>query len=264
MTVLIIVAVLLWLFFFCVFPGLRRHKDLDRIKGQYIAHRGLHSLESETPENSMPAFRAALHKGYWIETDLHVTADGAVVVFHDDDTMRMCGVAGTIEKRTLAEVKELRLNGTDCCIPTLGELLDLVDGQVGLLIEFKCVAGNASTLCTAAQKLLDDYKGLYLIQSFYPQVLLWYRWHKRSVCRGQLSAAFRDKNFAQRLLGCLLFNFLGRPDFVSYQHSDKRHFCRRLVTCLGAYPIGWTFESQQALSDDGEAFKTWIFEQFIP
>ena len=47
-----------------------------------IAHRGLH--DREKPENSLPAFRAAVEHGFPIETDIHLLKDGNLVVFHDD------------------------------------------------------------------------------------------------------------------------------------------------------------------------------------
>jgi glycerophosphoryl diester phosphodiesterase len=70
-----------------------------------VAHRGGSCL---APENTLPAFDLAARLGAdCIETDVRRTRDGAVVVFHDDDTARLTGEAGTIEARTLAEVRAL-------------------------------------------------------------------------------------------------------------------------------------------------------------
>lgn len=70
-----------------------------------VAHRGGSAL---APENTFPAFdRAlALHADA-LEIDVRRTADGVVVVFHDEDTARLTGAPGTIEARTLAEVQRL-------------------------------------------------------------------------------------------------------------------------------------------------------------
>lgn len=246
-----------------VFPARRRHPHRALLDGAFIAHRGLH--DDTLPENSLAAFQAAVKAGYIIENDIHLTADGEVVVFHDDNPRRMCGVEGRIEQMTLAELKALRLKDSDRQIPTLKECLDAVDGQVPLLIEFKCPNARTCTpLCEAADKILAEYKGLYFVQSFYPPVLRWYRRHRPDVCRGQLASAFPGEGLVKRLLGCMVFNCLSRPDFVSYEHRFAAHPCRRLVSRLGAFPVGWTFQSQEELTRHRTDFRTYIFEGFIP
>jgi glycerophosphoryl diester phosphodiesterase len=70
-----------------------------------VAHRGGAKL---APENTLPAFELAARLGAdAFETDVHLTRDGAVVVFHDDETSRLTGEPGTIEARTLSEVRRL-------------------------------------------------------------------------------------------------------------------------------------------------------------
>jgi len=70
-----------------------------------VANRGGGLL---APENTFPAFDLAVALGAdAVETDIHLTRDGVVVVFHDDETERITGAVGTIEDRTLAEVQGL-------------------------------------------------------------------------------------------------------------------------------------------------------------
>lgn len=252
------------LFFFAIFPALRYHPDRDLLKGAKIAHRGLHGFSKDVPENSLRAFQAAADKGYWIENDIHLTKDGHVVVFHDDTVDRMCGVSGRVEEMTLAELKTLRLAGTDQEIPTLQECLDLVDGRVALLIEFKCPTANAAPLCEAANRILEGYQGKYCIQSFYPPVLGWYRKHRKDICRGQLATPFYKEAFSRRLAGALLFNFIGRPDFISYEHKFHRNIFRRLAVKLGAGSLGWTFRTEKDLEARKMDFQGYIFEGFLP
>jgi glycerophosphoryl diester phosphodiesterase len=100
-----------------------------------VAHRGGAAL---APENTLPAFDLAARLGAdAFETDVHLAADGAVVVFHDDETSRLTGAPGTIEERTLAEVRALDAGfsftpdggrsfpwrGRGASPPTLAELL---------------------------------------------------------------------------------------------------------------------------------------------
>ncbi len=261
----IILGILAFLYLCLVYlsaPATRKHADLEKIEGKYIAHRGLH--DESIPENSLAAFRAAVNQDLPIEIDIHLTADGNVVVFHDGTLKRMCGVEKCITELTLDELKSYRLKDTEETVPTLQECLDTVNGRVPLLIEFKMENGNTKALCKAADQILSDYSGPYLIQSFYPQVVAWYKKHKKSACRGQLACRFRKKGLAKWLSSNLLLNFMGRPDFISYKHSDHTSFMLKFVVWLGAFPVGWTFKTSKELKTNGAFFKTWIFEALTP
>lgn len=105
------------------------------------AHRGGAAL---WPENSLLAFRSALGLGVeYVETDVHLTADGEVVVMHDPTLERTSTGIGALHERTLADLEPVRLRGrdgavTDERVPTLAELLDLLaPTRVGLLLEIK-------------------------------------------------------------------------------------------------------------------------------
>jgi glycerophosphoryl diester phosphodiesterase len=86
-----------------------------------FAHRG---GTSRAPENTLPAFEHAVALGYrYLETDVHLTADGVLVAFHDPDLQRTCGVATTIAQSTWSDLRELRVDGREP-IPLMSELLD--------------------------------------------------------------------------------------------------------------------------------------------
>src|SRR5512138_3182273 len=70
-----------------------------------VAHRGGSRL---APENTLAAFdRAASLGADAIETDVRLSRDGVVMVFHDEDTLALTGEAGTIEARSAAEIERL-------------------------------------------------------------------------------------------------------------------------------------------------------------
>lgn len=244
-----------------VAPSGRKHEDLKLVDGKYIAHRGLH--DDEAPENSLLSFEKACEKGLAIENDIHLTADGEVVVFHDPTLTRMCGDDRTIEDMTLAEIKELRLSGTEEKIPTLKECLDTVAGRTPILIEFKC-GKDAAPLCEKANEILKDYNGKYLVQSFSPYVLEWYRKNRPDVCRGLLAVVIPKKNKDYLMLSCMFWNIIARPDFVSYEKTNKKFFFRRLTTVLGAFPIAWTVRSEEEVENAKDEFRTMIFENYMP
>lgn len=257
-----VLAAIVALYLFLIFPCLKKHKNLKELNGKYIAHRGLHNMEKGIPENSLSAFKAAVEKGYLIENDIHITADNEVVVFHDDTLERMCGIKGKIEEKTLSELKKLRLNNTNEQIPTLKECLETVNGKTALLIEFKCNGKTCKRLYREANKILEEYKGLYFVQSFYPPLIRLYKKYNKKVCRGQLSTAFKGETIEKRMLGCLLFNFLSRPHFVSYEHKYANKFSLKLNKILGAFPVCWTLKNKEDLQKAKENFNTYIFEDF--
>ncbi len=86
-----------------------------------FAHRG---GASDAPENTLPAFARAVELGYtYLETDVHLTADGVVVAFHDDRLDRVTDRRGAIAELTWAEVREARVGGSEPIV-RLDELLE--------------------------------------------------------------------------------------------------------------------------------------------
>jgi glycerophosphoryl diester phosphodiesterase len=82
-----------------------RHPYFDVPTPTVIGHRG---ASGELPENTLPAFERALAQGAAIlETDVHVTRDGALVLIHDDELGRTTDGQGRIAERTLAELRAL-------------------------------------------------------------------------------------------------------------------------------------------------------------
>ena len=85
-----------------------------------FAHRG---GASEVPENTMPAFEHAINLGYtYLETDVHVTADGVLLAFHDDHLDRVTDRTGTIAELPWSVVRQAKVDGREP-IPLFEDLL---------------------------------------------------------------------------------------------------------------------------------------------
>ncbi len=98
-----------------------------------IAHRG---ASAHRPENTMPAFALAVEqRADMIETDLHVTRDGAVVITHDEELAGIGG-RGEIADATLAEIRALDA-GAGARVPTLDEMLDAFGAAIAFNLELK-------------------------------------------------------------------------------------------------------------------------------
>jgi glycerophosphoryl diester phosphodiesterase len=100
---------------------MEQHPYLDHEGPIAFAHRGGNLA---APENTMAAFEHAVSLGYrYLETDIHRSADGVLVAFHDPDLTRTCGVDANIVDLTWAEISDLRVDGTEP-IPRMVDLLD--------------------------------------------------------------------------------------------------------------------------------------------
>ena len=97
---------------FLIRPRTQSPKMLEDLKKYDYAHRGLHDIEKGVPENSMEAFRCAVDQGFGIELDVHILRDGQLVVIHDSNLKRLCGMEQTLEDMTWNEAEKLRLQGT--------------------------------------------------------------------------------------------------------------------------------------------------------
>lgn len=248
--------------------GRTGHRGLKDLQGWSYAHRGLHG--NGIPENSMAAFRAALEHGYGIEFDLHLLKDGNLAVIHDSLLKRTTGAEGRIEDLTTEDLKNYRLEGTEETIPTFRELLDLYAGKAPLIVELKPVNGNHAKLAETVCNMLQDYPGVYCIESFDPRCVAWLKKNRPQIIRGQLSENFfrSDPKMSlplKLMLSTLVDNLVTRPDFVAYKFADRKNLsvflCRKLFKLQG---VTWTLRSKEDY--DTAVKEGWlpIFENFIP
>ncbi|MEA2382863.1 MAG: hypothetical protein QOH72_2834 [Solirubrobacteraceae bacterium] len=221
------------------------------LKGTPIAHRGLHAASAGRPENSLGAFEHACALDFPAELDVRLTSDGEVVVFHDRALRRLTGAAGRVEDRTAADVRGLRLLGTDERVPLLGEVLDLVAGRVPLLVELKPTVPGAA-LEQAVLGVLDGYAGDVAIQSFKLRTVreldrrdaphaIGHLWRRRTVAAPRTRLEF---------VGC---HVAGVPRRAVRRRRDS-----------GAVVLAWTVRSAEQAHHALRFVDNYIFEGFVP
>ncbi len=230
------------------------------------AHRGLHG--DGVPENSLAAFSRAVRNGYGIELDVQLSRDGEIMVFHDYTLARMTGREGELSDFTADELRTLTLGGTSERIPTLAEVLALVNGRVPLLVELKGESADTS-LCEPLATMLSSYGGPYCIESFNPMLLGKMAKLMPHVWRGLLyTNVVRDKKCASLLnlaLTAMLTNVIARPNFIAYNYLDRNSFFVRFATRFWRAPrFSWTVREREEYvraKGNGECA---IFEGFAP
>lgn len=240
-------------------------RDTQYFHTKMYAHRGLHG--NGIPENSIAAFKLAVENGYGVELDTQMTRDGKVVVFHDGTLKRMCGVDGYLKDFTYEELQKFRLAGTDERIPLFEDVLEVL-GKTDLICEIKGDNGNhCYELCEKTYNHLMNYKGRFVVESFIPYLLKWFRKNHPEVIRGQLSCNMKDelnqKWYVRFMMTHLLVNIISKPDFIAYKHQDIDAFGYRL--CKRVYHpfvIAWTARGEEEQKSAWGSFDSVIFEQF--
>ena len=267
-TILTLLVILLFLYFLAV-QGRRDHPGLQDLRGWNYAHRGLH--DEDKPENSMAAFRSALEKGYGIELDVHLLKDGNLAVFHDYMLERMTGAAGKIEELTTGQLKDYCLEGTQETIPTFQQVLDLYQGKAPLIVELKSDGDNYAQLAHMACNMLEDYSGVYCLESFDPRCIGWLRQNRPHLIRGQLTENFFASKtstlpwYVKLAMTYQLLNFMVQPDFVAYKYRDRKKLGNFLVRrAWGVQGVAWTLKTPQ--EHESAVQEGWIpiFEDYEP
>lgn len=261
-TVLATLTALAGCYGFLAWPRGRR-RALGGLEGHDYAHRGL--WNGDRPENSLPAFRAAAEAGLGIELDVRLTADGQPVVFHDGTLSRMCGDERAVAECTLAELKTMRLAGTDCAIPTLGEVLTEVAGRAPILVEIK-PDRRVAEVCAKTCQAMQASGAVWCMESFHPLAVRWFRRNAPGVLRGQLAYGRGGRKItpANLLVGTLAQNVLGRPDFIAYEAATDRNPAMGLMRLIRPHLVCWTIRSQAEMDRQRARYDLQIFEGFTP
>lgn len=257
------------IYLFLIMPNLSRRESLDSFQNCLFAHRGLFDNTCYVPENSLLAFQKAIDNGYGIELDVQLTKDKVPVVLHDYNLERVCGENIQVSSLTFEELSTYKLYHSSESIPSLAEALNLIDGQVPLMIELKVGLSYTET-CQKVANVLKPYKGQYCIISFSPLALQWFKEKMPNVIRGQLSTNFFKDDIngsptIQFMLTHLLLNFASRPDFISYNCKYESNPSLNICKNLFGVPIAmWTVRNEEQYEELSQKYNMIVFDSFIP
>ncbi|MDR5659948.1 glycerophosphodiester phosphodiesterase family protein [Serpentinicella sp. ANB-PHB4] len=240
-------------------------EDMKWLSQMHIAHRGYH-FGRRIPENSIAAFVKAMNEGFAIELDLQRLKDNNVVVFHDDNLKRMTGYDKKINECTLDEIRGLKLLDSNDTIPLLSEVLELVGGKVPLMIELKN-KGQAGMMEKATEKLLRNYKGQFVIQSFNPFSVSWFRHRAPNIVRGQLFKKYEKGEIAfykKPFLRMDVSSSMSKPHFINCEISTLENVKNKLIKNKELLLLGWTAKSKTDFIHAKKNCTNVVFEGFDP
>lgn len=188
------------------------------LKNIIFVHRGKYNSSLE--ENTLASFRECVENHMNIELDSHILKDDSVIVFHDDNLKRVCGKNIGIKNLNYKEI----LNECNNSVPTLTNVLELVNGKVFLDIELKYDVLNGR-LEKKVIDILKNYDGKFILKSFHPLIV----WRlKRLVYKNHLDC--KVGLLVENTL-LLFFSFVFvRPDFVSFNYKFLKKWFFRFIS----------------------------------
>lgn len=199
-----------------------------------IAHRG---FSGKYPENTMMAFRKAVDVGAdGIETDLHMTSDGIIVICHDETIDRTTNGSGFIKDYTYDEIRKLDA-GKGEKIPSLDELLNFMkDKNLLLNLELKNDVINYNNLEKNTINKIYEY-GLeknVIISSFNHQSMKRIKQYDSSIRTGLLygSTICKPEEYAKQMGADAL-----HPLFSLVMDQDVVHDIKKSGILINAYTV---------------------------
>lgn len=206
------------------------HRNWDVL---VVAHRG---IVSGFPENTLAAFREAIRQGFSaIEVDLRATADGHIVVMHDETVDRTTNGCGEVSERTLADVRSLDAGSyvspefADQKVPTFQEVLEVVRGS-----------GTKVVLDIKPSPRLDNQRIVQLAEQYRATL---------DVIVGPRSLAglrdFKRLNPNLRTLG-----LIPGDEFAAPAHDAAEEFARSGADMIRLWPP-WIFTDRDHSADGG-------------
>lgn len=238
-----------------------------------LAHRALHDRAAGRPENSRAAVQAAVAAGYGIEIDLQLSSDGVAMVFHDETLDRLTAETGWVNRRTAADLGQIRLRDATDGIPTLAEVLALVAGRVPLLIEIKDQTltpdGRIGPLEAATVAALAGYDGPVALMSFNPDSVAELARLAPHLPRGLTTGSYDPEGYAP-LPADLCDRLREIPDYdrteASFLSHEAADLARPRVADLkrqGAAILCWTIRSPLAEAEARRHAQNITFEGYL-
>lgn len=240
--------------------------------GAPLAHRGFHDIAAGRPENSRASIQAAIDAGYGIEIDVQLSSDDQAMVFHDYHLGRLTTDQGAVRLRSAAELATVPLRHGNEGIPSLAEVLEIVRGQVALLVEIKDQDGqmgpNVGPLEAQVARHLAGYDGPVAVMSFNPHSIRAMAELAPELPRGLVTSAYEHDDWktlkpatCDRLRGIPDFDEIG-ASFISHEAKDLAAPRVAELKRQGARILCWTIRSPQAEAEARKIAENITFEKY--
>ena len=252
-TALVTVVVVVCYLILTIVPNMFAQKGLDpdnakKIK-YIVAHRGGADIGLE---NTLSCIEKGITYGAnMVEIDIHLTKDGYLLVCHDETVDRTTNGKGKIRDKTLDELRKLRVvdakgNVTDEHLPTLDEVLDLVNGRVELLVEIKQPKKKYQGIEQILIDEIEKYNALswVVVQSFDDSVL----------------ENIHAINPQQRLEKLIICKFPGLPFIIDGKISKFSFEKYKHISSFNIFYMSATSNFIKKIHNQGKEVKVWTLK----
>jgi len=209
-------------------------------------------------ENTIEAYYEAMIVNCAIELDVQLTSDYEVICFHDDNLKRLFNRERLVKDISYKRINKLR---EDLRVPLLKDVLNLIDSKVELMIELKSIDRKSNkVLVEKVHECLKEYKGDYVIVSFNPSILRKYRRIDKEVCLGRIGTGNVKGFFNKLIVEKHYFNFLFKPDFISYDIDNYNEIRLKKFKDKGYKILGWSLKNKNKEKDLRRIYDNFIIE----
>ena len=201
-------------------------KNINFLTSKLIAHRGLHN--KDIIENTITSFVKAMDNNFIIEFDIHMLKDKNIVVYHDYNLDRLTGINKVIETFDYLELSKIKIKNK-YMIPTLNQVLKVINGRVPILVEIKDLSDNKDFYELVATTL-DNYNGEFAIQSMNPKIMDWFYKNRPNYIIGLI--VFNELNYK------IFKKYIRKIDFISVYKKQLPFKSKKVI-------IGWTIKNKK-------------------
>ena len=225
------------------------------LKKGIVYHRGKHG--GDIKENTMEAIVRAIDDNLAVEIDVRLSKDNEVVVSHDDSLKRVFNIDKKISELSYDEIRDIT-NGE---VPLFEDVLNVVDDRIGLMVEIK--SNRVGILEERVYDLLKNYRGRYVVVSFNPLSLRYFKKRDPFIIRGQLSYNYKNSKMNKLfkfMLRNMWLNVFSKPHFISYGIEGENVKLLAKYRKKGYFIIGWTYKDEKDRERLSKVYDNMIIE----
>lgn len=173
-------------------------KDINFLKSSLFVNKGIYDNQI-IYENTLESFKEAIKNKYSIIFSVNLTKDNVMILYYDNDLTRLMNLKDKISSITYEELNYL----CSYHIPTLKEALELINGQVGIILDIRATS-QKYYLEKVLPTVLDNYGGSFAILSKYVKSIKWFNKNKPDYIVGEVLTKKRNLSLTNFIANCCI------------------------------------------------------------
>ncbi len=235
---------------FYAFNKHRTRVDKDHwLLNKVIAHRGICS--DKIDEHSVETFEECIKHNVAIEMDITIHG-GEIVCYHCDKLPSKIGQEPSIANKVPIN-NSLKFE----------DALKSINGEVPIVIDIKTFTFFDRSFEKRVVKILENYKGEFVIQAYSPLTVKWFSKYHPNIIRGQIGNSFnafgKGRDLVSSIVNLFLF-YSGEADYIVYNLDKHVQILSKYNSILGIPVLGYTVRTLEELDKFRPLFDSFILE----